>query len=856
MRNTTTASRTNSRMRKSIVLVLFLLALWAESSHVLPSKNKITKETDERVLIRSKRRWVLSTFELEEESLGPFPQKVTELHNDRTLTYSVLFSISGQGVNEDPRDVFTVNAKTGELFVHKPIDREKYPIFHVNFDVMDEKTGEILDKTLAFNVAINDKNDNPPVFIPEVLYVKIPENVKEGQLPVSLQAKDNDEKDNDNSRIAMRIVSQEPALPKITLDSFSDLRDSMIMKLAFTGCFDYDKVKEYKLLVEAKDHGTPSLSSTTTVNIQITDSNTHPPVFTAPVLNAKVMEMETNKEILRMRVRDEDTPNTPGSRPVFKILKGNEEGNYKIETDPVTNEGVLTVIKGKDYERTTLAELEIGVENEEPLFVCNNWKPVSAVPKEGKVGGTAKVSIKVIDVNDPPVFKNTIQSVFKVEEEDPGEVLYTPIVTDEDSDPNKIRYELVEDPAKWVSIDPKTGKITLVKKMDRESPYVHNSTYTVVMRAIDNGEPPGTGTGTLVIHLGDKNDNTPRLTSNTTVMCGNKADRGRVTADDADVFPFGGPFTFTLGKDDVELKRLWRFDPSTGAETSLVSLTSLPYGTYTVPLKIADQQGVVAQDVLHVVVCNCGKGDVCQGLLPRSSSLHRGAIGILLGALFLLALLLCLFFFCECKEKKNFKQALPDDGNQTLIIYNEEGGGSLCKSDLKLQSPTSFNQSLNTEMLQFDPQFQQNTINHYGNQMLNTTQLTQVLNGNDTTNSRNSYAKTMAWTRSRNSTNGTTTGNRFDRGFSRSFSSQSEWNVEEQLERMLRKLSNEQQDFPEYQPRDYSSEGADANDETLDKLSFHSKGDDLEFLQTLGPKFSTLDEICHQGIKENNIKFK
>ncbi|KAI5610685.1 cadherin-like protein 26 [Silurus asotus] len=100
--------------------------------------------------------------------------------------------------------------------------------------------------------------------------------------------------------------------------------------------------------------------------------------------------------------------------------------------------------------------------------------------------------------------------------------------------------------------------------MDRESPYVHNSTYTIVMRAIDNGEPPGTGTGTLVIHLGDKNDNTPRLTSNTTVMCGNKADRARVTADDADGYPFGGPFTFTLGKDDVELKSLWIFDPSTG----------------------------------------------------------------------------------------------------------------------------------------------------------------------------------------------------------------------------------------------------------------------------------------------------
>lgn len=55
--------------------------------------------------------------------------------------------------------------------------------------------------------------------------------------------------------------------------------------------------------------------------------------------------METNKEILRLAVEDKDTPNTPASRAVYKIIKGNEDGNYKIETDPKTNEGVVTVIK-------------------------------------------------------------------------------------------------------------------------------------------------------------------------------------------------------------------------------------------------------------------------------------------------------------------------------------------------------------------------------------------------------------------------------------------------------------------------------------------------------------------------------
>ncbi|KAF4077901.1 hypothetical protein AMELA_G00193280 [Ameiurus melas] len=479
MWNTRTSSRRSFRMRNATVL-LFLLALWAESSHELRSHEETNKETS------------------------------------------------------------------------------------VKFDVVDRQNGKILDKTLALNVIIRDKNDNPPVFMPKILNIEVPENIKEGRLPASLQAKDLDEEDNDNSRISMSILSQEPALPKISLASISGIKDSMITNLVFTGCFDYDKVKTYKLLVKAWDHGTPSLSSTMTVNIAVTDSNTHSPVFTAPKFNAQVMELETNKEILRIPVQDKDTPNTSASRAVFTILKGNEEGNYKIETDPVTNEGVLTVIKGKDYEKTTLAELEIGVENEEPLFLCVNGKPVSPVPKTLKSSDTVKVAVKVIDVNDPPVFQNKIHKVYRIEEEEPGEVLYTPTVTDEDSDPAKLRYELVEDPAKWMSIDPQTGKISLEKKMDRESPYVHNSIYTVLMHAIDDGEPPATGTGTLVVHLGDMNDNAPHLTLNSSVMCGNKADRVRVKAEDADVFPYSGPFTFTLGKEDQDLMRLWKLDPSSG----------------------------------------------------------------------------------------------------------------------------------------------------------------------------------------------------------------------------------------------------------------------------------------------------
>lgn len=49
--------------------------------------------------------------------------------------------------------------------------------------------------------------------------------------------------------------------------------------------------------------------------------------------------------MLRIPVEDKDLINTPNWISKFVITKGNENGNFRIETDPKTNEGLLYISK-------------------------------------------------------------------------------------------------------------------------------------------------------------------------------------------------------------------------------------------------------------------------------------------------------------------------------------------------------------------------------------------------------------------------------------------------------------------------------------------------------------------------------
>ncbi|XP_059837175.1 cadherin-like protein 26 [Hypanus sabinus] len=707
-------------------------------------------------------------------------------------------------------------------------------------DAMDKDTLKIIDDHMLYRIQVIDINDNPPKFNQDVYNIDVLESTHPGTSVFRVKAEDPDEISNGNGRVSFSIMSQNPKIPAGMFGIDKDNGTIFLQK-----CLDYEAIKSYSLIIRARDNGHNVFSSSAEVKIKVKDSNTHPPILIQKSAAAVINETDKNMVILRVGVTDQDTPNTPAWRAKFKILEGNEKGNFKMETDPETNEGLLSLIKSLDYELGPKRNLKITVENEEPFFTCLDTNLIE--PE------TLSAVITVKDVNDPPVFDPPTLVVHEREGEAPGKVLGKFNAYDTDKFyKHSIKYAEGHEPAEWVTVDSETGVVTAVKELDRESPYVNNSVYIFTVYAIELGENPITGTGTMSIILSDINDNLPYLKTEYEDMC----DDGEVqfitvAANDQDLEPFSGPFTFELLDNEQNIKKYWKLGEPTDTTVQLHRISIVPVGNYSIPFKIRDRQGISKESSLNLYVCHCTDGKTCPAPKPATSFLGKAATGLLLAGLLFLILGLCLLLFCT------FKKAFLKPYHEpvwTLIKYNDEG------VLVDNQKPARF---LSSQVVSNEVGLsaERNTIN-YGSQrcvgglrsnVKGTIRQMSVHDSRALSPRSNSHIYGDGKLRMNNmsqrfSTFGLAKRHSMDHSSHASsiFSTRNsslfyraqDWGTKEKME-----LDAELAEAV-YKPCVYSYEGEEASMLTLDSISRIEDNISLSFLNDLEPKFKTLAKIC------------
>lgn len=580
---------------------------------------------------RSKRSLLVPPMIVTENQRAPFPRIIGKSHViSPEKPGNHIFRLTGPGADQDPKGLFTIDIDTGDVSVSRSLDREAIDSYLLEVSTTDF-AGNVVEGPAILVITVIDQNDNRPIFKETRYTGEVLEGSPTGTTVMTMTAFDADDPGTDNAALRYNIIRQSPDKPSPNMFYIDAERGDIVTVISPT-LLDRETLPTttYELEIVAKDMAGSEvgLTGTATATITITDKNDHAPEFTHPLFAAGVHEGSTGV-VVNLTVDDRDDPATGAWRAVYSIVSGNPTDSFEIQTNPDNNEGMLSVVKPLNYEATRSHRLLIRVENEDPLVPDVGYGPSS----------TATVSITVEDINEGPVFFPDPLIVNKMENIPVGSFVASLNATDPDTlEMQSIRYAVLRDPAGWLSVNPVKGTVNTSSSLDRESPYVHDNKYTALFIATDNGTPPATGTGTLIIQLEDYNDNAPYVVPSVAQVCEDARDMNIIVGGwDKDLPPNAAPFKIELGK-QPGLDKTWKVTKFNSTHSQIMLLHSLKKANYQLPLLITDS-GVPPlsnNTEVKVQVCICKKHrKFCSGAHSHRTSLH-----LLLATL--LIVLLCL----------------------------------------------------------------------------------------------------------------------------------------------------------------------------------------------------------------------
>ncbi|XP_026312239.1 cadherin-3 [Piliocolobus tephrosceles] len=581
----------------------------------LKERNPLKIFPSKRILRRHKRDWVVAPISVPENGKGPFPQRLNQLKSNKDRDTKIFYSITGPGADSPPEGVFAVEKETGWLLLNKPLDREEIAKYELFGHAVSEN-GASVEDPMNISIIVTDQNDHKPKFTQDTFRGSVLEGVLPGTSVMQVTATDEDDAIYTyNGVVAYSIHSQEPKDPHDLM--FTIHRSTGTISVISSG-LDREKVPEYTLTIQATDMDGDGSTTTAVAVVEILDANDNAPVFDPQKYESHVPENAVGQEVQRLTVTDLDAPNSPAWRATYLIVGGDDGDHFTIATHPESNQGILTTRKGLDFEAKNQHTLYVEVTNETPF--------VLKLPTS-----TATVVVHVEDVNEAPVFVPP-SKVVEVQEGIPtGEAVCVYTAKDPDKENQKISYRILRDPAGWLAMDPDSGQVTVAGTLDREDErFVRNNIYEVMVLAVDNGSPPTTGTGTLLLTLIDVNDHGPVPEPRQITICNQSPVSQVLNITDKDLSPHTSPFQAQL-IDDSDI-----------------------YWTAEVNEKDSGEERLPSSP------------HACASSEPREHS-HSPTLAVLLLVLLLLV-----------RKKRKVKEPLllpEDDTRDNVFYYGEEGGG-------------------------------------------------------------------------------------------------------------------------------------------------------------------------------------
>ncbi|XP_075066073.1 protocadherin gamma-C5-like isoform X22 [Mixophyes fleayi] len=416
---------------------------------------------------------------LENVPLKTVVLKLNATDLDEGTNGEILYSFDHHTLHS-AKQIFDLNSQTGEIFVKGIVDFEESKFYELSVRAVD-KGSPRLEGRCVVQVEVQDVNDNTPEITVTSKNNQVSENAPIGTVDGLITVRDKDSGKNGDVKLEVS-----PDLP------FRCQPMSNRYSLVTSGHLDREQVSQYTITLIASDLGSPSLSSQTTITINISDVNDNPPAFLQTVYKAFIAENNEPGRLL-CTVSAVDPDEGANANLIYSIAESH------IDASPVSSfvyinsdTGNIYAQRSFDYEKFQVLQITARVED-------------SGSPK---LFSNVSVFIFILDTNDnyPTILYPESSGEIIAQENIPksasaGYLVSKVSAVDLDSGHNAwLIYSLVQpaSPALF-HISEFTGEVRTLRGLHEAD----NTEHPLVITVSDHGEPSLSTTVTLLVNIMD-----------------------------------------------------------------------------------------------------------------------------------------------------------------------------------------------------------------------------------------------------------------------------------------------------------------------------------------------------------------
>ncbi|XP_034454242.1 protocadherin-10b isoform X2 [Hippoglossus hippoglossus] len=400
---------------------------------------------------------------------------------DEGLNGEIVYSFSNH-ISSRVKDLFSIDPRTGRIEVRTEVDFEESGLYQIFVQAKDLGPNAVPAHCKVL-VKVNDLNDNAP----EITFSTVTESVSEKAAPGTvialLSVTDRDAEE--NGQINVEILGDVPFKLKSSFRNyFTILTD---------GPLNRELAESYSVTVVARDKGTPSLTTSKSIRVQVSDENDNAPTFTQTIYDVYVTENNVPGAYIHA-VTALDTDIGQNALISYSILECDIQG-MSVKTYVSINEetGYLYALRSFDYEQ--LKDFTFMVQAKD-----------AGTPE---LSSNATVKVIIVDQNDnapvvlAPLGKNGTAREPLPRSAEPGYLVTRIVAMDADDGENaRLSYSIQRGNENGMfRMDWRTGELRTARRVSvKRDPH---QLYDLLIEVRDHGQPPLSSSASVLVVLVD-----------------------------------------------------------------------------------------------------------------------------------------------------------------------------------------------------------------------------------------------------------------------------------------------------------------------------------------------------------------